>query len=66
MYNPSRTEIELCRKIVSEMSSGYCYDLDAIVNKVFSITYSIGGAYDEKTLKAVAKAVMASVNNNNV
>ena len=48
------------------MSSGYSYDLDAIVNKVFSITYSIGGAYDEKTLKAVAKTVMASVNNNNV
>lgn len=56
-------EIELCRRIVSEISNGCSYDLDMIVNKVISITYSIGGAFDEETLRAVAKTVVSSIKN---
>lgn len=30
------------------------FDVEEITNRVLSITYSIGGAYDEKSLKSVA------------
>ena len=61
MYTPTENERKLCYCIVRELIKGRKINIDEAVDDVFATTYSIGGAYDERTLKSVAEVVISRI-----
>ncbi len=63
MYNPSEREKQICYNIVKDLLDGYKEkEYNKIVNEIFLTTYSIGGDYEERTLREVAKIVVSNMN----
>ena len=56
MIKPSKSEKELCFRIVKDISKeSDDAKIEKIVKEVFRVAYSIGGDYGESTLEEIAK-----------
>ena len=56
MYLPTENERKVCTKIVKDiLSIDDGYQCEKYVDKIFSVAYSIGADYGEKTLITIAK-----------
>ena len=62
MYKPTEKEKNNCICIVKDIlkidDDNLC---ESYVNQIFSIAYSIGGDYGNKTLRSIAKIVLKDV-----
>ena len=59
MYNPTNIEKKVCMDIVKEiLRTDNEFVCEQYVKEVFSITYSIGGDYNENTLRKVAQTII--------
>ena len=62
MYKPTKTEKNNCIYIVKDIlkNTDDC-ECERYVDRIFAISYSIGGDYSEKTLRAIAEVVLKDV-----
>lgn len=59
MYTPTENERALCIDIVQEMLKNASQDeCEEYADRIIHISYSIGGDFGEKTLRAIAKALL--------
>lgn len=58
MYSPTEVERNSCRGIVEDiLKIENETECEQYVDEIFKTTYSIGGDYSDKTLRAVAEAL---------
>lgn len=59
MYKPTEIKKNNCIQIVKDiLKIEDDFECEKYVDEIFKITYSIGGDYSEKTLRAIAEAVL--------
>ncbi len=62
MYRPTKSETKNCIQIVKDiLKMDDDSECEKYVDSIFRISYSIGGDYSEKTLRAIAEVVLKEV-----